>query len=63
MKRLFALRDNAGHLFQGIPRASGALSFDSKKKAKERRDELNAAKALGYPFTVTPGDDHHNYKA
>lgn len=62
MKRLFELKDRNNHAFQGIPSKDGALSFETKKEAKIRRNELNNIKFDGYPFTVAPGRDHHNYK-
>lgn len=60
--RLFELKDRNGNIFQGIPRANGALSFENKQEAKARRNELNSTKFDEYPFTVTPGRDHRNYK-
>lgn len=57
MKRLFILRDcKTNHPFMGIPRSNGPLTFNSKKGAKERRDEVN-----GYGFynlKVSIGPDH-----
>lgn len=62
MKRLFSLKDNDGHILIGIPSKDGPLSFDKKEDAKTRRDELNNTKFGEYPWHVTPGPDHHNYK-
>lgn len=62
MKRLFALKQVDGHLFQGIPSKNGPLCFESKQEAKARRDEINEAKLAGCPVCVTPGPDHHNWQ-
>ena len=62
MKRLFMLRDRNGHALTGIPAKDGPLSFENKVDAKARRNELNNTKFEGYPYTVAPGVDHHNYK-
>lgn len=62
MKRLFMLRDDRTNKpFIQIPAANGPLCFGTKKEAKDRRDEVNAAD-LGYSLKVSPGPDHHNFK-
>lgn len=60
MKRLFALKDKQGNLFQGIPAANGPLCFDNKPEAKARRDEINAFGISG-PVYVTCGPDHFRF--
>ena len=61
MKRLFALKQKDGNLFQAIPKSVGPLCFESKKEAKHRREEVNALNGEGY-VQVTAGPDHHNFK-
>lgn len=61
MKRLFALKQRDGSLFQAIPKYIGPLCFDNKEEAKARRDEVNALYGEGFVH-VTPGPDHHNYR-
>lgn len=63
MKRLFILRDQNNRPFMGIPSSNGPLSFPTKQAAKERRDEINNAKLYDFTLHVSPGPDHHNYKA
>lgn len=61
MKRLFMLRDEKDRPFIQIPSSGGPLCFETKRDAKERRNEVNAAK-LGYHLHVSPGPDHRNYR-
>lgn len=54
MKRLFAIRDNStGKVLEE--------NFESKRLAKEKRDELNKEAHNTFRFTITPGPDHHKY--
>jgi len=54
MKKLFAIRDNStGKVLDE--------TFENKKTAKEKRDELNKETHNSFRFTITPGPDHHKY--
>lgn len=61
MKRLFALKEPTGHLFQAIPRSSGPLYFETKSEARERMDEVNFFRTADDRVSVTYGPDHPQY--
>lgn len=63
MKRLFALKHQDGNLFLAMPIKLGEpLCFETKREAKERRDEVNNLHGEGY-VCVTAGPDHHGKTA
>lgn len=63
MKRLFALKEPTGHLFQAIPRSSGPLCFETESEARERMDEVNFFRDVEDKVSVTYGPDHPQYSS
>lgn len=61
MKRLFALKEQNDELFQAIPKAIGPLCFETKRDAKERRDEVNEFRHNDDKLCVTYGPDHDRF--
>lgn len=60
--RLYQITDTAA---QGKDRAVPGAYFSDKKLAKAKRQELNGNESDSYNlrYVVSPGPDHHNYKA
>ena len=60
--RLYQITDTAA---SGKDRAVPGAYFSDKKLAKAKRQELNGSKGddRNLRFIVSPGPDHHNYKA
>ena len=60
--RLYQITDTAA---QGKDRAVPGAYFSDKKLAKAKRRELNGDEGNGcnLRYIVSPGPDHHNYKA
>lgn len=57
-KRLFALRDNGGHL---LKEGKDVVFFDNKMKAKEVRNNLNGVSGKNV-WHVSKGPDHFLYR-
>ena len=60
--RLYQITDTAA---SGKDRAVPGAYFGDKKLAKAKRQELNGDESNGrnLRYVVSPGPDHHNYKA
>lgn len=60
--RLYQITDTAA---TGKDRAVPGAYFSEKAKAKAKRQELNGNEGNGrnLRYIVSPGPDHHNYKA
>ena len=60
--RLYQITDTAA---QGKDRVVPGAYFSDKKLAKAKRQELNGDESDGrnLRYVVSPGPDHHNYKA
>ena len=60
--RLYQITDTAA---TGKDRAVPGIYFSDKKLAKAKRRELNGDEGAGrnLRYIVSPGPDHHNYKA
>ena len=60
--RLYQITDTAA---QGKDRAVPGAYFSDKGQAKAKRQELNGDESDGrnLRYVVSPGPDHHNYKA
>ncbi len=60
--RLYQITDTAA---SGKNRAVPGAYFSDKKLAKAKRQELNGDESDGrnLRYVVSPGPDHHNYKA